>query len=57
MFNTSQQDILINDSRFGLGKIEGLTIWFSACQNNTGAYDVLVANFALKGIDLNATVM
>jgi len=59
MFNSTAQDILYSDKKFGLGTLEGLVNWVQASINGNGSvsYKSIQANFALKGVLLSDATM
>ena len=59
MFPAEQQDLLIGDNMFGMGKIEGLTVWFQAANGGqeSFAYITLLVYFNKIGVPLNFQTM
>jgi len=59
MLNSTDQDIVYSDKKFGLGTLEGLVNWVEASMNGNASvsYALIQANFALKGDLLSDATM
>jgi hypothetical protein len=52
MLNSTNQDIIYNDNKFGFNNIEGVIWWVFASQGNATAVTAIQDNFKRKGVVL-----